>query len=259
MHSRVSFCISICYNGGVNLTGGFGGYWFTIVLFQMYLCYLVLSIVSRLIHIDIVIPALIGLSLLGILALVIYTRDSWLWEFLCWENLTKYLQFFTLGIITSKYRNQFFKLLENNKFITSVIVGWIICMILWYNPAFKRSLPYLYSFIHDLAVRYFALMTIVVAFYSNRERLAGVSNWSKTLRFIGQRTLDIYMLHYFFIPNLRFLDTWMQHGNMIAVQLIIGVGLTLVITSLCIVISSILRKSEFLESWLFGVKRRVIA
>lgn len=214
---------------------------------------------SRLIRIDIVIPALIVLSLLGIFALVIYTRDSWLWEFLCWENLTKYLQFFTLGIITSKYHNQFFKLLENNTFITIMIVGWIICMILWYNIAFKQSLPFLYSFIHDIAVRYFALMSVVVTFYSNRERLAGVSNWNKTLRFIGQRTLDIYMLHYFFIPNLGFLNTWMQHGNMIAVQVIIGAGLTLVITSLCLVISSILRKSVFLESWLFGVKRRTIA
>lgn len=244
--------------GEINLDHGFGGYWFTIVLFQMYLLYLFLSLLSRLIHHNIVIPGLIIASLLGIAILTSYSRDSWVWEFFCWENLTKYLQFFTLGLICSKYRHLCFRLLENGVFCLIAVVGWIICMILWYNTAFEASFPAIYSFVHDIAVRYFALTTVVIMFHGSQKTFTGNSRYSNVLKFIGQRTLDIYMIHYFFIPNLSFLSDLMNQGNMLVIQLIVGLTITAVVVALCLLISSILRKSCYLEQWLFGVKYRVV-
>lgn len=246
-------------SGGVNFSHGFGGYWFTIVLFQMYLIYLLASYVSRLFKRDIVVPILIIISLFGILLLVRYNRSAWIWEFLCWENLSKYMQFFTLGIICSKYRIQFMRLLQNNIFITTAIIGWIICMILWYDKDFQNYSFYAYSFVHDILVRYFALASIVVLFFSNKTYFDGSSKLSKSLCFIGRRTLDIYMIHYFLLPDLGFMKHWIEGNSMLVIQLCFALSLTMVIVGLSITISSILRKSTTIECWLFGVKKKVVA
>jgi len=251
------FVYQYVISGGVNLEHGFGGYWFTIVLFQMYICYLCFSLISRILRLNIVIPCLIVLSVIGIAALVVYSRDSHLWEFLCWENLCKYMQFFTLGIISARYRNKAFKLFGNNKFVVCVTIGWIVCMMLWYNIGVQQSYPILYSFVHDIAVRYFALMTVISFFYGYREHFSNLTRSNGALRFIGRRTLDIYMIHYFFIPDLSILGSWLQTGNRIIIQIIIASILTVAIVSMCLLISLMLRKSKILESWLFGVKPNV--
>lgn len=225
----------------------------------MYICYLCLSLLSRIIRFDIVIPCLIILSAIGVVALVVYGRDSYLWEFLCWENLCKYMQFFTLGIICSKYRENAFRLLGDNRFIMSVTIGWIVCMMFWYGAGVKQSCPILYSFVHDIAVRYFALLAVISYFYGYREHFSGSSQLSGTLGFIGRRTLDIYMIHYFFIPDLSFLGPWLQTGNTIIIQIIIASTLTVAIVSMCLLISAMLRKSNILESWLFGVRYKVLS
>ena len=202
-------------SGAVNFDNGFGGYWFTIVLFQMYILYLLFSLISRILHINITIPLLAILSVVFIGILVVYNRSGWLWNFLCWENLTKYLQFFTIGIICSKYRNQFFGMLGNNVFIMAMVVGWIVCMLLWYNTGFKTGQPFLYSIIHDVAVRYFALFTVIIMFYSNKDRFAQDSGLSNTLKFIGQRTLDIYdsLFSYSRPVSNIFMAKCRQHGS----------------------------------------------
>ena len=243
--------------GGISFNQGFGGYWFTIVLFQMYLCYLTLSIISRIFDIDVVIPGLIVLSVVCVGIIAFCRGESWLWNFLCWENFTKYIQFFTLGIICSKYRLKFFKYLSNNICITIVIVGWVICMLLWYHNGFKLNFPLAYSIVHDIIVRYCALMTVVAVFFGNSAVMSSDAAWCRCLRFIGQRTLDIYMIHYFFIPNLGFLSDFMCHGNKFIIQLTLSAIVSVIIISVCLLISMILRRSQTLECWLFGVKPRV--
>lgn len=244
--------------GKIGLAEGFGGYWFTIVLFQMYLIYLVFVGISKAISRDIVIVSLIFVSVIFLAVLIVYNRSAWIWNFLCWENLTKYTQFFVLGIICSKYRDRFFKLLENNIFVTLMISSWIIFMILWYNDGFQNTFPIIYSFIHDIAVRYVALMTVVIIFFSNKKFYNNNSRVSRCIIFIGQRTLDIYMIHYFLLPNMYVLKEYFNSGNTIIFQILIGGGITIAIVAVCLLISSILRKSKTLAIWLFGVKTKKI-
>lgn len=235
------------------ISEGFEGYWFTIVLFQMYLCYLLFSLLSRKIKRDITVSALIILSVGGIVAVVLYHGHSRLWEMLSWINLTKYFQFFTLGVICSKYREYFFRLLGNSGFIALAVIGWIISLLLWYNDSFRLSFPYLYMFIHDIFIRYCALMTVVAFFYKNASYF-DYSRHGKKLQFIGRRTLDIYMIHFFLLPDISYIGPWLSQGNMFVIQLLVSGIITAIIVGLCLVISAILRQSKYLATWLFGVK-----
>ena len=219
----------------------------------MYLCYLLFSVLSKVLRREIAIPALVVLSV-ACLGIIAFCRgDSWLWNFLCWENFTKYIQFFTLGIICSKYRENFFKLLSNDIFITVVTIGWCACMFLWYDEGFRLNSPFAYSVVHDILARYFALFTVVSAFFGYSSRLSSNAKWCSCLRFIGQRTLDIYMIHYFFIPNLSFLPDFVTHSHAFVIQLFISSFVTILVLAVSLLVSMLLRRSHILESWLFGV------
>lgn len=243
--------------GGVNIEHGFGGYWFTIVLFQMYLLYLILPLLSRAIRLNIVIPSLLILSIVGIVCLVVYSRDSWIWNFLCWENLCKYFQFFTFGIICAKFKDKVFSLLANKTFVSLVTIGWLLSLLIYYSEDIRVMFPLPYSFIHDILARYLSLIIVISIFFASSTYFTRDLRLPKTLCYIGQRTLDIYMLHYFFIPDMKFLGTWLLTGNRIIFQLSISLAITAVIISLCLLTSYLIRRSNALERWLFGVKQRV--
>ncbi len=233
---------------------GFGGYWFTIVLFQMYVLYLLSTLVSRIIQRDISIKLMIVGAIIALGVLILWRPSQyWIWNFLCLENFTKYLQFFAVGLICAKYKSKFLSFIINRRNLTVFIVGWFICMLLWYNDNFKSFSPLAYSCVHDIMVRYFALFTVVALFGISAEYFSGESRTAKLLQFIGSRTLDIYMIHYLLLISLQM--PLLISGDNIIIQMLVSGVLTIAIVAVCLFISGIIRKSPFLASWLFGVKK----
>jgi peptidoglycan/LPS O-acetylase OafA/YrhL len=79
---------------------------------------------------------------------------------------------------------------------------------------------------------------------------------SKPLQYVGTRTLDIYLLHYFFLP--RFLMPYADQlkafdSHFLEFWAILAVSLIVLLFSL--LTSYIIRLSPFLGHYLFGVKR----
>ena len=106
----------------------------------------------------------------------------------------------------------------------------------------------------SILVRYAGLM-VVVSFFFNKEEYFNEGHLSgNLLEYIGRRTLDIYLLHFFFLPNLKFLQPFLTTGNTVIIQLFVGITVSAAIITLCLLISNVLRSSNFLASWLFGVK-----
>lgn len=95
---------------------GLGGYWFTLVLFEMFFIYYTASIIGKYTTEKVSDVMLIVLSVLGVVILVFFRGDGGLWEILCFENLTKYFQFFVFGIFCRKHFSRFTKL-ANNQYI----------------------------------------------------------------------------------------------------------------------------------------------
>jgi fucose 4-O-acetylase-like acetyltransferase len=75
----------------------------------------------------------------------------------------------------------------------------------------------------------------------------------KALQYIGKRTLDIYLIHYFFIPYLPQIRTIIS-GNNVVLELVIVGGLSLIVIAVCLIVSNILRTSPILAKYLFGAK-----
>jgi fucose 4-O-acetylase-like acetyltransferase len=78
---------------------------------------------------------------------------------------------------------------------------------------------------------------------------------SRSLQYVGTRTLDIYLLHYFFLP--RFL---MAYANQLKaldsqfVEFLVIMGVSLIVLGLSLLASYVIRLSPFLGHYLFGVK-----
>lgn len=78
---------------------------------------------------------------------------------------------------------------------------------------------------------------------------------SYILQYVGKRTLDIYLLHYFFLP--RFLMEYapqLQAYDSRLLEFVIIMVLSLIILALCLITSYIIRLSPFLGHYLFGAK-----
>ena len=80
---------------------------------------------------------------------------------------------------------------------------------------------------------------------------------SSILKYVGTRTLDIYLLHYFFLP--RFLMAYapqLQAYDSRFVEFVVIMVISLIILVLCLITSYIIRLSPFLGHYLFGVQRK---
>ena len=126
----VFFFSLYCFSNYINplnsfMSTGLGGYWFTFVLFEMFFVFYTISLFSKK-YFDFM---LIFLSFIGIVSLVMLRTDSQLWTMLCLENLCKYFQFFTLGLLCRKYNNHFLTLMKNDLFKTIVLIIFIVSVL----------------------------------------------------------------------------------------------------------------------------------
>lgn len=253
---------SICHQKPVLLwlNEGFSWFWFTIALFQMFAIYLVITLVfknckygSTVIDV-LLITIAFAFFVDHILHPLFHSRISHVLE---WYYLTEYFQYFVFGIICRKYFVRFRKLLEMDRFRTVSILTFLFSLIAIYS--YDRILlefnSTLYRFLSMILVRYFGLISIFILFFLSKQYFENSGFVQNSMKLIGQRTLDIYMLHIFFMPTLFWLGTYLTDGtNMILIQLTCGLVISLLNISICLAVSKLLRCSDFLSNNLFGTK-----
>ncbi len=134
-------------------------------LFQMFLCYTLLSLLGRKCGEGFTIAGMALLSAAGLGVLVApFPKEGWLWTLLCWENVAKYFQFFTLGIVCRKYEAAFCRACSSDRMKTLAIVAYVACMCLWYSDSFRAWNGVAYRMVHDVAARYAGLGMVVTLF-----------------------------------------------------------------------------------------------
>ena len=78
---------------------------------------------------------------------------------------------------------------------------------------------------------------------------------SKSLQYVGTRTLDIYLLHYFFLPRflMPYADQLKAYDSQI-IEFLVIMGISLIVLAITLLASYVIRLSPFLGHYLFGVK-----
>lgn len=237
---------------------GIQSYWFTVVLFQMYCCYLLSVGLSRLFRYDIVMPLMVAISIYFLLSK--HSNYYYLVKFLSWQNLDKYMQFFTAGLIASRYRDKLFFLLGHHVFYSVALIGWVAILVYRYTHYYNENCTCDIILSRHL-ISYFGIATVLSIFYRSADWFSSSNLFARISRKIGQRTLDIYFLHFFFIPMdaFLFLSDWLLMPRNILLQFLCPLFLALIIVAICMLVSKLMHLSAFLSSWLFGSKTKSVS
>ena len=237
------------------------GYWYTFVLFEYFVLYIGAEALfnKQKTHQGefLVFLSVLFISLASFYYAKYYTRHEeglGIWKdilgFFSFVKIRHFI-FFWFGTFVRKYYGRFVTLTDNAYYLIIVIVLYLMMTLF----------PMVY---HTNGLEYFAYMAtgfaitiIVFTFFRKNERLFTKDKWyGKSLQFIGRRTLDIYLIHYFFLPYhaLQNFGVWLIQYDNILLEVFVIILLSLFIIGISLMASSIIRLSPFLAHYLFGAK-----
>ena len=178
----------------------------------------------------------------GMFALWKYTAQTK--DYFCMLNCGNFYPFFMLGVMTTKY-NLLDKMQKANWLFSLCIVA--------YTFLFCVDMPFhaLVSLNKHIFLP-FCMVYIVVNLFVSRH--GATSYGEKILDFVGKRTLDIYVIHYFFISMIHLKDlgnNWEGTENSL-LMFIVAIGLSVVITALSIGVGYVLHQGRIIEKFVYG-------
>lgn len=152
------------------------------------------------------------------------------------------------------YAPSFYKLLDNKIYITLVLSGFLLLFIL-VNTVLTNDFNKVIHYVLDsIVIKYFALLALFLVFYRYQDIFDSNRKFGQVLQYVGKHTLDIYLLHYFFVPNMNEFKYLISTPNENIPMEILLVGIiTIIVISICLLVSKILRISPILTKYLFGV------
>ena len=243
-----------------------GGYWFTIALLYMFLIYYPFAyLLSKMKQRYTWIPLLV----LFIISLVFYDTCyqpryfSWaqgyrgvktpFCHFLADTSLMQVFQFFPFflyGNIVHRYWRQAQQVMDSKWFfpVLFVIVFFsTLDAIKWYTLRMAwATLP--------LTLARFLMLTLVFMYFRYYQQyFTRLTVIGRSLQYIGRRTLDIYLIHFLFMPDLPHVGEFFKaHPHNFTIDVTLSVLFALLIIGFSIITSNILRISPFFKKWLFG-------
>lgn len=227
-----------------------GGYWFTFVLFEFF----VISMLSERFC------KKWGLWLAIVLSVSSYFYDAyynrffshfgWITDivgFLSFKTWRFYL-FFYMGILIKRHFDEFLQI--TNKHYVIILVISCFALMAYLPHSENVTISYLI-----FALGGISSMIMIFTLFRNLYTSSIIHHPSAILQFIGTRTLDIYLLHYFFLP--RFLLSYGEHlraYDSASLEFLVALALAFVIVAICLMASYVIRLSPFLGYYLFGAK-----
>ena len=228
------------------ITEGMGGYWFTIDLFETFLLYYLVTLAIKNEKWRIGVLLVLSLAGVGMLAL----DKGFGPAIFDMRRLTKYFQFFVLGTLAMKFRPKYELLMNNEIMKAALIVSYFLVL---FSLTYDMS-PVLHSFLRDVALRYFATFAIISFFVCHAEGFQRETKVNSLINCIGQNSLAIYLLHYFFLPHFTLLrKEWFSELNILTINLI-SILYTVAITALCLLFIKFLSNSKFVKQYVLGKK-----
>ena len=249
------------------------GYWFTLVLLYMLLTYYLFSYIEQKLptfHIPLstfhlplssfLFPLLFIVSLCLFETCYLPRQFSWALghkgppnAFMNYSSLVemlRYFPFFLYGAFVHRHWERAQRLMDSRWCFPVVVLLALITtleVIKWHNLRMEwASLP------HTLAM--FLLLTMVFMFFRHySDYFSDKTALGRVLQFIGRRTLDIYLLHYFFLPKLPMVGEFFRvNRHNFILDTTAALAVALVVVTFCVLTSQLLRVSPFLKKYLFG-------
>lgn len=237
------------------------GYWFTFTLFEYFLLYITTRKISDIIGIKeekafaIMLSAGLFLFLFPKQWLYSESQTPFVLDTLGFFSVSHlmYFVFFVLGAWTKKNFGKVEKLLDESYLVLAAVAIYFTANIFMDLPSLN---PYIQK-IMSLLLSVCGVTMIFALFRKHQSFFAANNPASSLLRLIGRRTLDIYLLHYFFINfDLPKHILSFVHGSSPLMEYAISLSLAVLTITACLAVSAALRTSSTLAHYLFGAPKK---
>lgn len=231
-----------------------GGYWFTFALFEYFILYMLIVRISRkwswLLAIVITLSTFLYARYFDSIRSGSQGYQLWLIDLGGFLSVTTWrlFIFFYLGAWIRRHFDGFIRWTSKPVVITFITVTFFLIA----STSHRDNLLFEMFRFYGGGI---TGMIMVFTFF----RLS--ASWLKTLRvsrplqYVGTRTLDVYLLHFFFLP--RFLMPYAvqlkAYDNQF-VEFLVILAVSFVVLILSLLASYVIRLSPFLAHYLFGVK-----
>lgn len=232
------------------------GYWFTWALLLMFIIYYVFAYLESKLPKKTLIPILLLWTGAAVVYATIY-MPSWFsyhkdpfFHYTSLIQVMTYFHFFLFGTIVRRYWSQVERLFDTKWFYAVVVTLAFICAVdylKWHTLRLQwANLP------RTLAM--YSLILIVVMFFRHyKEWFTKQTTVGKCLQYIGTRTLDIYLLHFLFLPNAKMIGSFFsEHRRNFVFDTTLSMIVGLLVIGFCLITSNILRVSPIFRKYLFG-------
>lgn len=250
--------LTLCQGKSLSLffAKGFNLYWFTFVLFEIFCVYFTASLLYNKLKLRYFTAGMLMLAVVSLaINLLLKGSNQSIVEILALRKMTGFLPFFLLGVVCKRHSDKFFKCLNNDWLITIATVVFIASLFIVYYAYFGvYQMHPVVQVLRNYVVKFSGLFTVVALFYNKRHFFEGDSKLKKIMCFVGKRTLDIYMLHFFLISDMNCIYPGALRGN-IVYELVICTAFSIVIVAVSLGISGFIRNSKMLTYLLFGGKK----
>lgn len=234
------------------------GYWFTLTLFEFIIIQCLWDFIVKALNINDKKKKYIILSV--VVALVFYilsmpTVSNRLGRVsgIVGIPMLRYYMYFAAGQLIRLNLENLFQYKYRDTLVSVIIFGFLLSAV--YNWCFNVELSGPLFHVNFIIFELFALLSVFVLFYKKRTYFSSSSRVSKAITFIGRRTLDIYLLHYFFLPkDLSVFGHYFVNHPAPILELAFGGIVTILIVAVCLIVSEILCQSIFCRKWLLGAK-----
>lgn len=236
------------------------GYWFTFMLFNYFLIYIVSQILfdklkmsSRTRDYALIFVGLLVFLLAYVVSYLFLEKHCFFAGFIGGGNL-KYFLFLCLGTLAQKHFDKFEKLLDSTPLVIISIVSYFL-MNIFYTPINSSGAVARLFFI--LLSACFGLVVVWAFFRKYKEQFSLERSLGRLLQNIGRRTLEVYLLHYFIIPRqLGSACPIFSEYNLPLIEFVCSLTIAFLIISVCLGISAVLRVSPTLGCFLFGERKK---
>ena len=224
------------------------GYWFTYVLLEYYVFYAAVRFLIR--------NEKVSSIVLIVLGLILYYLNwrqvpipSNIKGILSVGNWYRFL-FFVMGTLVKKNFTAVEQLLDSKWLLPCCIVYYFIV------NAFSDLIPIAhFASTLQLTLTLTGLVILFSFFRKKQDVFKKDTVIGNSLQYIGRRTLDVYLIHFFLLPDklINYVTVFVDHPMPI-VEATVSLTLALVIVAICLLIGNIIRLSPLLAHWVFGAK-----
>ena len=165
-------------------------------------------------------------------------------------QLMQYFHFFLFGNIVHRWWGSIEKIFERKGFVLAIIAVAFLSSIDYIK---LHILPGEWNVVSKLLAMYSLMMLVFLFFRFYQDSFTQQRRIGASLQYIGTRTLDIYLIHFLFLPSLPMVGKYMMTGSGTFIyELFLSIFIALIVIAFCILTSNILRISPFLKKYLFG-------